>query len=118
MHIIFCDFQPTKCFGGPCAVFDIVSDAVNRCNYSGVFEMFEYLYGPNFIRPADEVTPKLTGKYYSFDQTPFCQGEFKPQNCFMQNNGYIYVPECCQNVNNTCRLHVAKHGCFESGYSA
>lgn len=111
--------MPTQCFGGPCEIFNPVHDAVNRCNYSGVFEMFEHLYGlEEFIRPKDEVTPIVTGLYYAFDQRPFCPAEFTSQNCYMQENGYIYVPKYCQDPSNTCHVHVALHGSFQSGYSA
>ena len=29
----------------------------------------------------------------------------------LNQNAFAYVPEFCQNINNTCKLHVALHGC-------
>ena len=46
---------------------------------------------------------------FQFDQTEFFSGSSTSINNF----GYIYIPDACQDGSIACRLHVSYHGCVQ-----
>jgi poly(3-hydroxybutyrate) depolymerase len=61
---------------------------INDCDYDAAGELLKHLLGP--LRP-----PAKEGPLREFDQ------------------GYLYVPKSCEKER--CRVHVAFHGCRQSG---
>jgi hypothetical protein len=76
-------------------------------------KILKTLYGS--IKPMG--TPKDSG-FFTLEQLPYAQ-MVDPTIKTVQDlnarglnqNAFAYVPEFCQNINNTCKLHVALHGC-------
>jgi poly(3-hydroxybutyrate) depolymerase len=55
--------------------------------------------------PAEPQDAHDAGTLMAFDQTPF----FDDAASSLRAAGYVYVPDICRTQ--TCRLHVAFHGC-------
>jgi hypothetical protein len=92
-----------------------VTDGIENCGYMLVFNMFAHLYGANYKAPASStVTP--TGKFFAFDQTKLTvSGNYEED--FMDSVGYIYIPAKCAVAGNTCKIHIALHGCASNVYN-
>ncbi len=73
------------------------------CDFDSAKALFEQIYGP--LNPP---SAQPAGKYVEFDQK-----EFLPDgNAYvhsMSDVGYAYIPHVC--AMETCRVHVALHGC-------
>ncbi|KAG4068566.1 hypothetical protein HA402_004907 [Bradysia odoriphaga] len=106
---------PTDNYGSACYVFNIIDDGLNNCGIESIFEMFAHLYGKDYKKPASSSTP-YTGTMYNFDQSPFTPSGNAATD-FMNYYGGIYIPLACDNVEATCKLHVAFHGCLQTIYS-
>lgn len=106
-------------------MINIAQYLVNQCNYSGVYEMFNHLYGGSLIKPNGTVgSVPLSGKLSSFDQFEFFDRQnFWVTSASMDNTGYIYIPSGCS-INATdskneklCKLAFALHGCSQTRYA-
>ena len=78
---------------------------VSDCDYDQARAILEWIYGA----PLADPSPSPTGKFITFDQSPFNTGV--PNG--LAAEGVVYVPEDC--VGHTgCRLHIALHGCDQA----
>ena len=91
----------TDDYGGSCA--GTASPYVNDCNFDLAGAILQQLYGP--LNPR--ATGALSGDFVRFDQTAFVSGHG------MASTGWLYVPAACS-AGQTCRLHVAFHGCLQN----
>jgi hypothetical protein len=76
---------------------------VNNCSFSQAGEILKHIYSrlnPPSARPS--------GKILHFDQRSFIRGSLSS----MSDTAYAYVPQSC--ATETCRVHVAFHGCRQS----
>ncbi|PWC31495.1 plasmid partitioning protein [Azospirillum sp. TSO35-2] len=80
------------------------SEYINNCQYDQAGAIVQFFYAdakkPN--APTAARSPVL------FDQRPFVGDTSRTG---MAKTGYIYVPEACEGGRQTCRIHVAFHGC-------
>ena len=91
----------TDDFGGSCAT--TATPFVNDCNFDLAGAILQQLYGS--LNPRN--TGALSGNFVQFDQTAFVSGHG------MASTGWLYVPASCA-AGETCRLHVAFHGCLQN----
>ena len=98
--------MPTDFFGNGCAVND--TPYIDDCNFDAAGEILKWLYGA--LHPKN--TGELSGIFINFDQAAFW-GNFNPALYSMASSGYVYVPAACA-AGQSCRLHVAFHGCKQS----
>ena len=75
---------------------------INDCDYDAAGELLKHLLG-SLAPPA----AKATGRILAFDQRPFAGGSAFAIS--MGDSGYLYLPKACETE--TCRVHVALHGC-------
>jgi poly(3-hydroxybutyrate) depolymerase len=78
---------------------------INDCDFDAAGRLLEHLYGalaPPSAAPA--------GRLVAFDQKPFAAGD--AYGISMADTGFVYVPAACEAE--TCRTHVALHGCRQS----
>jgi len=75
---------------------------INDCDYDAAGELLAHLLGPLAPPPAQE-----TGRILAFDQRPFAGGDAFAIG--MGDSGYLYLPKVCELE--SCRIHVALHGC-------
>ena len=80
---------------------------INNCDgYDQAREILGHIYGS-----LNDNASSLSGTMYAFDQS-----EFVPENQFsissLAETAYAYVPKDC--VTQSCRVHVAFHGCRQS----
>lgn len=111
----------------PCAVTG--GDFINACaderlptqNYDAAGAALQFLYGP-----LAHAGGTLSGGLQPFDQRPFIRRNGKaidPLKASLADTGYLYVPAACA-AGQSCRLHVAFHGCQQqagpggSGFAA
>ena len=92
----------TDDFGGGCST--TATPYVNDCNFDLAGAILQQLYGTLNARNAGA----LSGDFVQFDQTAFVKGHG------MATTGWLYVPASCA-AGETCRLHVALHGCLQNG---
>jgi len=78
---------------------------INDCNYDAAGELLGHLLGPLQPPPA-----KASGRLMVFDQKAFAAGDARAFS--MDDSGYVYVPEACEKE--SCRVHVALHGCRQN----
>lgn len=101
---------PTLNYGNPCV--DTENPWIGRCNFDGAYAILNHIYG-NLQKPtASTPTP---GDFYEFDQAEFFPVS-PPSDYSMGDSGYVYVPSGCKSGKNTCKLHVAYHGCLQGKY--
>jgi len=113
-------WQGTDNFPTPLTLFcallpNIVTDGVENCGYQLLFKMFSHLFGKRYVAPASSTAP-TNGTFYAFDQTNLTASGNSVAD-FMDSKGYLYVPARCQVAGNTCKLHIALHGCLSSIYN-
>ena len=94
----------TDDFGGACA--GTATPYVDDCNFDLAGAILQQLYGTLAARNAGA----LSGDFVQFDQTAFVKGHG------MASSGWAYVPASC-GAGQTCRLHVAFHGCLQNSAS-
>ncbi|XDA97429.1 hypothetical protein AB1M95_15090 [Sulfitobacter sp. LCG007] len=70
------------------------------CDFDQAGDILTWLYGA--LDPAGEDRPDAL---LSFDQSAYAGGA-----AGMDDTGFVYVPEACA-AGETCRLHIALHGC-------
>lgn len=93
---------PTVDFGADCVRAG--APHLLKCGYDAAEKILSHLYGP--LRPAGE--PK-DGSLLAFSQE-----DFGSKDALLGKSGAVYVPETCR-AGKKCRLHVALHGCQQSG---
>ncbi|MBP2302970.1 extracellular catalytic domain type 2 short-chain-length polyhydroxyalkanoate depolymerase [Azospirillum picis] len=99
--------QITDGYGAPCGFIPregAGSDYINDCRYDQAGAILAVFYD-GARRPN---APDAARRPLSFDQRPFI-GD--PSRSGMAKSGYVYVPEACEGGRQTCRIHVAFHGC-------
>ncbi|KAK2703898.1 hypothetical protein QYM36_017821, partial [Artemia franciscana] len=102
--------QPTDGYGVACDTTK--SPFINDCGYNGAYEMLNYLYGGNLVRPFGAPgTTTLAGTFYEFDQTQFISGLASSSD--MDTIAYAYIPSACVDSGSVCKLHVSLHGCLQ-----
>ena len=87
----------------PCAV--TAPPYINDCDYDAAGELLKHL---GFANPP---ATKAAGNIARFDQNPFAGGDAYAIS--MNDTGYVYVPKGCEAGG--CRVHVAFHGCRQTG---
>jgi poly(3-hydroxybutyrate) depolymerase len=96
----------TTDFGGVCAAE--APPFLNDCDFDLAGALLQALYGP--LSPP---VPAREAGLRRFDQR-----EFAPEGAARRHGladaGVIYVPEGCEAMAPSCRLHVALHGCRQS----
>lgn len=97
----------TKNFGNPCSYFG--EPYMNNCGYDTAGKVLKWIYGP-LVPP---VAANLSN-VVSIDQSSFVPFPFTAASISMAKLGYAYIPTGCHNVANSCRLHVALHGCLQN----
>jgi hypothetical protein len=75
---------------------------INQCGFDAAGLLLRHLH-PDM--PGEPQDSHDSGTLMAFDQTPF----FDDAASSMRDAGYVYVPDICRTQ--TCRLHVAFHGC-------
>jgi poly(3-hydroxybutyrate) depolymerase len=78
---------------------------VIQCGFEAAELLLRHFYPDNFSDASDD--PHRDGTLIAFDQTEF----FDPRDgsASLHGVGYVYVPRKC--AEESCRLHVAFHGC-------
>lgn len=80
------------------------SPYINGCNIDGAGELLKWLYQ----QPALEPGTAQAGALHPFDQRPYRKaGEFDS----LDDSGWVYIPQACEQPGAHCKLHVAFHGC-------
>lgn len=79
------------------------SPFIVNCHFEAAEALLEQIYGP--LNPPSAQT---TGKYVEFDQKEFLP-DGSAYNHSLSDVGYAYIPHVC--ALETCRVHVALHGC-------
>jgi hypothetical protein len=93
---------PTINIGNAC--HEEASPWLNKCNYDTTQHLLEFIYGSRLRR----------GKALSKNLFKFNQSEFNVDGSTLANDGYVYIPNQCQNSPGRCGVHVALHGCRQS----
>jgi hypothetical protein len=75
---------------------------INECGFDAAGLLLRHLHPDMLAEPQDAHD---AGTLMAFDQTPF----FDDAASSLRGAGYVYVPNICRTQ--TCRLHVAFHGC-------
>lgn len=78
---------------------------INACEYDQAKAILEWIYGSPLADPSSS----LTGKFITFDQSPFNKGVTNG----LAAEGAVYVPDNCAS-HPGCRLHIALHGCDQA----
>lgn len=78
---------------------------INACEYDQANAILEWIYGSPLADPSSS----LTGKFITFDQSPFNKGVTNG----LAAEGAVYVPDNCAS-HPGCRLHIALHGCDQA----
>jgi poly(3-hydroxybutyrate) depolymerase len=91
--------MPTVSVGQPCD--EMSAPFLNACDYDAAGELLQHLYGP-LSAPATTATELQTISQATWEDAQFW------------DHAYLYVPEDCQS-GASCGLHVAFHGCRQSG---
>jgi len=99
--------QPTNNYGAACDHL-ATSNFMNNCNYSAAYELLNFIYGGNLVRPSKDYVAR--GELKQFSQSDFFYVSL-PSFYSMDTIGYVYVPTGCASKTNKCKLHVAFHGC-------
>ena len=99
--------QPTLNSGGPCNTLNKDTNYINNCSYDGAFEMANYLYNGQLIRPQGN--EGNLNNLLEFDQSEFIESG-TPGMISMDSIGFVYVPTRCA-AGALCKLHIAFHGC-------
>ncbi len=73
---------------------------INDCDFVQARQILTHIYGQ-----LNAPTKQLSGKIIKFDQSEFVDTE----RASMSKAAYLYVPASCEKE--TCRVHVAIHGC-------
>jgi poly(3-hydroxybutyrate) depolymerase len=89
---------------GPVPCARTASPFVNDCDLDQARAILEHVYGP--LNPPAASTPAPV----EFDQTAYLAN---PESRGMAETGWAYVPASCAS-GETCRAHVAFHGCKQS----
>ena len=99
--------QPTLNSGGPCNTLNKDTNYINNCSYDGAFEMANFLYNGQLIRPQGN--EGNLNNLLEFDQSEFIESG-TPGMISMDSIGFVYVPTRCA-AGALCKLHIAFHGC-------
>ncbi|MEC5159966.1 poly(3-hydroxybutyrate) depolymerase [Janthinobacterium sp. CG_S6] len=82
------------------------SPYINDCDFMQAGEILRHIF-PD-LNPA---ALALSGKFVTFNQRSFLHSPYSS----MSNTAYAYVPKACDTQ--SCRVHVAFHGCSQSAAS-
>jgi poly(3-hydroxybutyrate) depolymerase len=99
--------QITDGYGAPCDFIpkgEQPAEFINNCQYDQAGDILSHLY-PDSRKPN---APTASKHPVLFDQTPYVGDRSRTG---MATSGYIYVPDSCATGGQTCRLHIAFHGC-------
>lgn len=95
---------PTVDYGGACGTAQ--APYLMKCNFDTAGEILKQL-NPGFPLKRTTMNPK---SLFIIDQT-----EFGSSSALLADAGWVYIPAACQKSGANCRLHVALHGCLQSG---
>ncbi|GAB5376015.1 MAG: hypothetical protein AcusKO_24770 [Acuticoccus sp.] len=90
---------------GPVPCAQTRAPFLNDCGIDQAGEILQALYGAG-IGPPGETDPD---RLMTFDQSAFLP---EPERHGMDAKGFVYVPARCERE--TCRLHIAFHGCQQT----
>lgn len=92
--------------GNECSVND--TPYINDCDDDQAWDIIQQIY-PDAQAPAEAPGASLL----AFEQKPFIGAE-QFASSSMSETGHVYVPAACAEGSQTCRIHVAIHGCGQS----
>lgn len=95
---------PTVDYGVECGLAQ--APYLMKCNYDTAGEIFKHLYENRGLAKKQMAASSMV----VIDQT-----EFADENALLASEGWLYVPAACRKAGANCRLHVALHGCLQSG---
>ncbi len=77
---------------------------INGCQIDGAGELLKWLYKQPDWQPGEAQPAALR----PFDQRPYRKaGTFDS----LDDSGWVYIPQACEQTGARCKLHVAFHGC-------
>ncbi len=91
----------TQDYGNDCDYYG--SPFINDCDFDAAGALLKHIYG--HLNPS---TDAQADNLESFDQSQFSSSPY------LGSEGYIYVPDLCQDGTTACKLHVVFHGCSQS----
>ena len=94
-HVFPADGRGNSCM-------EVVPPFVGDCGYDGAGELLTFLY-PGLSDPATETATELLEV-----ELPGAK------DAELLETAYLFVPEACANVENSCALHLVLHGCAQS----
>jgi hypothetical protein len=87
---------------GDCSVTR--SPYINGCEIDGAGDLLKWLYKKPDWLPGEAQAASLR----QFDQRPYRRaGRFDS----LDDSGWVYIPQACEQAGARCKLHVAFHGC-------
>jgi hypothetical protein len=95
---------PTLNYGQGCG--SMGSPYINNCNFDAAGELFKQIYNTSALASQKAVASSL----HVFDQS-----EFANSDTMLDRSGWVYIPEKCRVAGAHCAVHVALHGCLQSG---
>jgi len=100
--------------GSECTYFG--KPFINKCEYDAAGELLQHLYNGGLVEPTDEIGDGLSvGEIVTFDQSPFVDEPYTLLMAALNDVGFLYVPDSCQNSSGpACGVHVAFHGCEQT----
>lgn len=99
---------PTENYGNNCST-PKKSPFISNCNRDGAGEILNHLYGK--LKPKVKA---LSGRLFSFDQSNYSKWPASIRLSLHQN-GLVYIPSNCPlKGKQTCKIHVAFHGCAQT----
>lgn len=94
---------PTKISSNPCWYYG--RNFINNCGFDGSGIILTTLLGPLFQKGVTK-----TDNLYAFPQKAYAN----VAKIYMDDYGYIYIPDTCKSDATKCRLHVNLHGCGQN----
>jgi hypothetical protein len=80
------------------------SPYLNGCSIDGAGELLKWLYQQPALQPGEA----QAGALRPFDQRPYRKaGQFDS----LDDSGWVYIPQACEQTGAHCKLHVVFHGC-------
>jgi len=96
---------PTLTYGNLCTLSYL--PYISACNYDGAGNAFKTIYGD-----LNNAGSPVSANIITYNQADYTSGS--PSSISLASTGYAYIPTGCKiPSNNTCKIHVAFHGCLQ-----
>ena len=83
---------------------------INNCGYDAAGDLLNHIV-PGGMKNQRNMNWQSAGTLSLFDQTEFVDPLYVYDTSSLDTLGYVYIPNSCQT--NTCKVHVAIHGCHQ-----